>query len=141
MLSLMSLKITFLGDREKKKKYWTLVDQKYVARLVLFFVHICQMVPHSKPTILNRKLCTQPLLCSMLLLDLSAVEACGGGKNSVFAVLQDCLSQKKVLTQIFCFLFVCLCVFVCGQGCTYIWNSGEQSCSEPAFLDYSLAYR
>lgn len=139
MLSLMSLKITFLSDREKKKKYWNFVDQKYVAHLVLFFVHICQMVLHSKSTIHNRKLCTQPLLCSMLLLDLSAVEACGSGKNSVFTVLQDCLTQKKVLAQIFCFLFVCQCVFL--QGCTYIWNSGEQIFSEPAFLDYSLAYR
>lgn len=65
--------------------------------------------PHSKPTINSRKLCTQPLLvCSMLLLDISVVEACGGGRNSVFAVLENCLSQKKVLMQKFCFLLVCV---------------------------------
>lgn len=110
MVSLLHLKMAFLSDRGEKEKDTELWWTKTMWHILFCSVHTSvNLQPHSKPAINSRKLCTQPLLvCSMLLLDLSVVEACGGGRNSVFAVLENCLSQKKLLMQKFCFLLVCV---------------------------------
>lgn len=68
MPSLLHLKIASLSSRDKIK-HWTLVNQNYVAHLVLFHARICQLMPHSKFAINDRKLCAHPLfVCLMLLL-------------------------------------------------------------------------
>lgn len=138
MPSLLNLKIASLSNRGKKKSHWTLANQNYVAHLVFFCARICQLMPHSKSAINDRKPSAHPILACLMLL-LPTVGACGGGKKSVL-VWENSLLQYSPNTEL---LFL-LCVYACTHMCRHAQEhlkEWEKSSSEPALPGWRLAWR
>lgn len=102
MPSLLHLKIVSLSSRDKIK-HWTLVNQNYVAHLVLFHARICQLMPHSVCHQWQETMCT-PLIC-LFNATLTNREACRGGKSQ-YLLFERIVYCNTVLIQNFCFFFV-----------------------------------
>lgn len=114
--SLLYISEKHFSATEKKRNNSELKQTKTMWHILFCSVHISVNLCHIQrlPSTTGNYVHNPLLVCPMLLLDLSVVEAWEGGKNSVFVILKNCLSQKNVLIQISVSSF-CVCLCMCAH--------------------------